>query len=179
MRQLITGSLSFESVAYILIETSEDSVLVDTYNGDIPPELLEKSKESIDLEKPPELVYISRADMDCFDIWQPVEEGYLGYIRIGMKKDYIDQSIYQTNLIFISAITLLGIIVVLFLANRIIKPILYLTVRADDISKGELEEKVSVSTNDEIESLAQALERLRESVKIALDRLKKQQTLRM
>jgi HAMP domain-containing protein len=65
------------------------------------------------------------------------------------------------------------------LANRIIKPILYLTARADDISKGELEEKVTVSTNDEIDSLAQALERLRESVKIALDRLKKQQTLRM
>ena len=99
-----------------------------------------------------------------------------------MKKEYIDQSVYQTNLILISAIfglTLLGIIVVLFLANRIIKPILYLTARADEISKGELEEKVSVGTNDEIESLGQALERLRESVKIALDRLKKQQTLRM
>jgi HAMP domain-containing protein len=182
LRQLITGSLSFESVEYILIETSEDSVLVDTYNGDIPPELLEQSKEDLDLEKPPELVYISSAEIECFDIWEPVEEGYLGYIRIGMKKDYIDQSIYQTNLILISAIfgiTLLGIVVVLFLANRIIKPILYLTARADDISKGELEEKVSVSTNDEIDSLAQALERLRESVKIALDRLKKQQTLRM
>jgi HAMP domain-containing protein len=182
LRQLITGSLSFESVAYILIETSEDSVLVDTYNGDIPPELLEQSKEDLDLEKPPELVYISSAEIECFDIWEPVEEGYLGYIRIGMKKDYIDQSIYQTNLILISAIfgiTLLGIVVVLFLANRIIKPILYLTARADDISKGELEEKVTVSTNDEIDSLAQALERLRESVKIALDRLKKQQTLRM
>ena len=53
---------------------------------------------------------------------------------------------------------------------------------ADDsksYNKGELEEKVSVGTNDEIESLGQALERLRESVKIALDRLKKQQTLRM
>ncbi len=182
LRQLITGSLSFESVEYILIQTSEDSILVDTYNGDIPPELLGKSKEGINLEESPELVYISRVDIECFDIWQPVEEGYLGYIRIGMKKDYIDQSVYQTNLILISAIfgiTLLGILVVLFLANRIIKPILYLTARADDISKGELEEKVRVNTNDEIESLAQALERLRESVKIALDRLKKQQTLRM
>ena len=182
LRQLITGSLSFESVAYILIQTEEDSILVDTYNGDIPQELLQKLKSSVDLEKPPELVYISESDMECFDIWEPVEEGYLGHIRIGMKKDYIDQSIYETNLILISTIfgiTLLGIIIVLFLANKIIKPILYLTARADDISKGELEEKVSVGTNDEIESLGQALERLRESVKIALDRLKKQQTLRM
>jgi HAMP domain-containing protein len=182
LRQLITGSLSFESVAYILIQSSEDSVLVDTYNGDIPQELLQKSNSNVDLDKLPELVYIREADMECFDIWEPVEEGDLGYIRIGMKKAYIDELVYQTNLILISAIfgiTLLGILVVLFLANRIIKPILYLTARADDISKGELEEKVSVGTNDEIESLGQALERLRESVKIALDRLKKQQTLRM
>lgn len=182
LRQLITGSLSFESVAYILIHTSEDSILVDTYNRDIPQELNQTSIDEVDLEKPPKLVYISEADMEVFDIWQPVEEGYLGFIRIGMKKDYIDQSIYETNLILISAIlgiTLVGIIVVLFLANRIVKPILYLTTRADDISKGELEEKVQVGRNDEIESLAQALERLRESVKIALDRLKKQQTLRM
>lgn len=182
LRQLITGSLNFESVAYILIHTSENEVLVDTYNEDIPHELLENTKNGEDVDKSPELVYISEADIECFDIWEPVEEGYLGYIRIGMRKDYIDQSVYETNLILIAAIlgvTLLGIIIVLFLANRIIKPILYLTARADDISKGELEEKVSVGTKDEIESLAQALERLRESVKIALDRLKKQQTLRM
>jgi hypothetical protein len=78
LRQLITGSLSFESVAYILIHTDEDSVLVDTYNGDIPQELLERSKSTVDLEKPPELVYISESDVECFDIWEPVEEGYLG-----------------------------------------------------------------------------------------------------
>jgi len=56
---------------------------------------------------------------------------------------------------------------------------LYLTQSADDISKGNLDKPVGVKTNDEIQKLAQALDRLRESVKIALERLKKHQTLRM
>jgi len=42
-----------------------------------------------------------------------------------------------------------------------------------------LDEKVQVKTNDEIHHLGEALERLRESVIIALDRLKKRQTTRI
>jgi HAMP domain-containing protein len=182
LRQMLTGSLNFESVEYILVQTSEDSILADTYNGNIPPVLLSKSVKNVDLNLPPELINIGTDDQSCFDIWEPVEEGYLGYIRIGMKKSYIDEAIFTTNLVILTAIfavTIIGIFTVIFLANRIIKPILYLTTRADEISQGNLEEKVTVKTNDEIENLGQALERLRESVKIALDRLKKQQTLRM
>jgi HAMP domain-containing protein len=82
-------------------------------------------------------------------------------------------------LISIAVVTFIGIIIVLFLANRIIRPILFLTKSANDISRGNLDKRVRVKTNDEINQLAQALERLRESVKIALERLKKHQTLRM
>lgn len=182
LRQLITGNLNFESVEYILIHDSEDSVLADTYNGNIPRDILGIKVSNLDLNGPPQLLTLSESGSECFDIWVPVEEGYLGYIRVGMKKDYIDESVYKANLVIISAIfgvTLFGIIVVIFLANGIIKPIIYLTKRADDISQGKLEEKVLITTKDEIQNLGQALERLRESVKIALDRLKKQQTLRM
>jgi nitrogen fixation/metabolism regulation signal transduction histidine kinase len=76
-------------------------------------------------------------------------------------------------------ITLVGIIVVVILANRIISPIIYLTQKADDISRGNLDEKIAVRTKDEIQNLGEALERLRESVKIALERLKKRQATRI
>jgi methyl-accepting chemotaxis protein len=178
LRQLITGSLNSESVEYILIHDDEMMILADTYNGQVP-EVLSKVEISDDLI--PKLIKLDD-DNSAYDIWVPVEEGDLGYIRVGMKKAYITDSVNRTNLIVIGAIviiTLIGIIVVLILANRIIKPILYLTERADQISQGNLEEKVTVNTKDEIESLGMALERLRESVKIALDRLKKHQTLRM
>lgn len=183
LRELIEGNINFESVEYILIMDSDGSVMTDNYNQQIPDALnnfdIDRVQEKIDR---PSLIHLVQPDVFCYDIWVAVAEGYLGYIRVGMKRDYIVNSIRETNIVVIATIigiTLIGIIIVLFLANRIIKPIMYLTQRADEISQGKLEEKVHVKTKDEIESLGQALERLRESVKIALDRLKRHQTLRM
>lgn len=178
LRQLITGSLNSESVEYILIHDDEMQILADTYNNQVP-EALTQAEMPEDLT--PMLIKLDE-EASAYDIWVPVEEGDLGYIRVGMKKAYVAESVNRTNMIVIGAIiisTFIGIIVVLLLANMIIRPIIYLTERADKISQGNLEEKVIVNTKDEIESLGIALERLRESVKIALDRLKKHQTLRM
>ncbi len=183
LRELIEGNINFESVEYILILDSEGSVLADNYNQRIPAELSDFDKDRIQEKIAHQsLIHFVQSDVFCYDIWVAVAEGYLGYIRVGMKRDYIVNSVRETNIVVIATIigiTLIGIIIVLFLANRIIRPIIYLTHRADEISQGKLEEKVQVKTRDEIESLGQALERLRESVKIALDRLKRHQTLRM
>jgi HAMP domain-containing protein len=73
----------------------------------------------------------------------------------------------------------LGIIVVYFLANKIIKPILRLADRANAISRGDLEESVAIKTNDEINYMAEAVERLRESLNIALARLDKNKKTRL
>ncbi|MGD9897608.1 MAG: HAMP domain-containing protein [Calditrichaceae bacterium] len=182
LKQLITGDLNFESVEYILIHDSEGRILADTYNGQVPDVLKGKSFEGRTIDEKPELIQLQDNDLSCYDITGPVQDGYLGYIRVGMKKAYVDETVRTTNFIVILtilSITFIGIVIVIFLANQIIKPILYLTKKADDISQGNLDEKIFVKTNDEIQSLGEALERLRESVKIALDRLKKRQTLRI
>ncbi len=179
LREMAIGQKRFESVEYVLILNSEGTILADTYNGQVPVELTvfeNNEKESV------RIINIKEGDVSVYDLVYPVEDGMLGAIRIGMKKSYIDNTIFRTNitlLLTIIGVTLVGIFIVLLLANRIIKPIIYLTIRANKISQGELEEKVTVKTNDEIAQLGDALERLRESVKLALDRLKKHQTLRI
>jgi len=182
LKQIISNALSFESVEYILIQNEVNEVIAKTFNGPIPAEIetiLEKTDEN-------ELTFVSFAreneEIRCIDIVKPVEEGYLGFIRVGMKQQYIDNAVSEINFLIISIIgiiTLVGIIIVIFLAHKIISPIIYLTKKADDISQGKLDEKVHVKTNDEIQHLGEALERLRESVIIALDRLKKRQTTRI
>lgn len=182
LRQLISRSMNFESVGYILIQNSEGDFLADNFNGQIPEELAAVSVQEREEYDTPEAIGVAVLEGICYDIIVPVEEGFLGYIRVGMRKDYVDAAVKDTNMIIIITIigiTLAGILIVLILANRIIKPILYLTQKADDISQGKLDEKVGVNTKDEIQNLGEALERLRESVKIALDRLKKHQTLRI
>ncbi|MBD3225385.1 MAG: HAMP domain-containing protein [Caldithrix sp.] len=183
LRQLISDNLNFQNIQYILIYDAEGTVLADNYNGQIPAELKFTDKpDDINEEERLRLIHLKESNVSCYDIWQPVEEGYLGMVRVGIREDFVMQTISRTNwmiILTVLSVTLIGIIIVLVLANRIIKPIVYLTSKAGDISQGKLDETINLKTNDEIERLAEALERLRESVKIALDRLKKDQKMRM
>jgi HAMP domain-containing protein len=181
LKQTISTAQNFESVEYIIIQDSDKEVLAKTFNTAIPKEIEEMlSKTDEDINS---ISYSGEnGDINCYDIVMPVESGYLGFIRVGMKQEYIEKAVSEINLLIIGiigGITLLGILVILILANKIISPIIYLTARADDISQGKLDERVVVNTNDEIHNLGLALERLRESVVIALDRLKKRQTTRI
>ncbi len=184
IKHLITNSLDFESLSYIIVYDDKAQILGDTFNGQIPPELKISNDELAQLKqnKSTQLLNISQIHAETYDIWYPVEDGYIGYVRVGMNTDYVHQVIFATLkmiTLVILVITVLGIVVVVVLAGHIINPIVYLTRRADEISQGNLDEPIQLKTGDEIERLAVALERLRESVKIALDRLKQYQSLRM
>jgi len=182
LKEIITNSQSSESVEYIVIHNFDLEILTDTYNGQVPEAIVKKNIENIEPSQLPEIIEDSESQLSCYDIVVPVEEGDLGYIRVGMKSDYIQEQVakpIESIIITILTITLIGIIITYFLSNRILQPILYLTGRANEISTGKLEEQVSVKTNDEIKHLAEAVERLRESLNLALTRLKKHQTQRI
>ena len=168
---------------YILILKEDLSILADTYNGHVPRELLEQTVPDFELNKEPKLLTLQKKNISVFDIWNPVEEGYLGYVRVGIRQDYVQNKIKQTTIKFISTIVIAvlfaWLVIIFLISNKVIKPLMYLMNRADEISQGKLEQQITLKTGDEIELLGDALERLRESVKIALDRLKKHQTMRM
>jgi HAMP domain-containing protein len=180
LRQILANSLTYESVEYILVEDGEQRIISDTFNGDVPPELnARRISSEINYSNPP-LIYLQSRNVECYDVAVGVEEGSLGFIRIGMKRSYIVEKVRQTNtyiMISILLVTLVGIIIVYFISNKIIKPIIRLANRATEISSGNLEEKVAIKTNDEINYMAEAVERLRESLNIALTRLGKTKSI--
>lgn len=182
LTEIISSLLSFETAQYILIQKSDGSIISDTFNGNIPPELQEREVGIEITEYDPELITLKDLNEECYDIVVPVEEGSLGFIRIGMKKSYVEEKVKETStyiMLSIIIVTLIGIIIVYFLANKIINPILKLAKRANEISTGKLDEKVMITTNDEINYMAEAVERLRESLNIALARLNKNKTIRI
>lgn len=182
LTEIISSLLSFETAQYILIQRSDGSIISDTFNGNIPTELQAREVGIEINEYAPELITLRDFNEECYDIVVPVEEGSLGFIRIGMKKSYVAEKVKETSTYIIMSIiivTLVGIIIVYFLANKIINPILTLANRANEISTGKLEDKVMIKTNDEINYMAEAVERLRESLNIALARLNKNKTIRI
>ncbi|NOX88933.1 MAG: HAMP domain-containing protein [Calditrichaeota bacterium] len=182
LRHLITSNISFESLDYILILDSDGNIVGDTFNGQVPEVLRVENSDQLTGKTKVRVLTVPELENEYYDIWVPVEEGFIGYVRVGMNRGYVQDTVNGTIRIIVLTIlgvTLIGIVVVILLAGRLIQPIIYLTKRADEISQGKLEQVVEVRTNDEIEQLAAALERLRESIKIALERLKKQQSIRM
>jgi HAMP domain-containing protein len=182
LTEIISSLLSFETAQYILIQSSDGRILSDTFNGNVPSELKTREVGLEINEYVPQLITLEDLNEECYDIVVPVEEGSLGFIRIGMKRSYVAAKVRETStyiMFSILLVTLLGIIIVYFLANKIINPILNLANRANEISTGKLEDKVAIKTNDEINYMAEAVERLRESLNIALARLNKNKTIRI
>lgn len=115
-------------------------------------------------------------EIENYEISAPIGETVLGYAHVGMSRKYMDDIIGYTAWVVggvLAVGVLIMIIAALYLSNKLTKQLLYLTTAADKISMGDLESIVKVEAKDEIGDLANAIERLRESLKAAIERLKR------
>jgi methyl-accepting chemotaxis protein len=94
---------------------------------------------------------------------------------VGVRESYFSQ-VFNTTLLIIAIVTgvslVLGIGIAFYLSQLLTKPILQLTEAANRISLGELDEPIVVATGDEIGELGESLERMRISLKQAIERLR-------
>ncbi len=95
----------------------------------------------------------------------------LGYLVAYAPKSYAFKLLNDFILSFAVFFVIAFIAILAFarkLSISLTKPLIYLTQAADKLSKGEMDTEISVKSNDEIQSLAEAFERLRESVKLLM-----------
>lgn len=101
----------------------------------------------------------------------------IGTLTVSVPASIVLKTASNNTLIFI-VIVLLFFIILTFIINIlfgrvILQPINKLSEVANKISVGELNAAIDVSGDDEIGNLAKSFERMRTSIKIAFDRLKK------
>ena len=166
------------NIEYILIEDFNNQIRTDTYNGDIPEVLLNTTgSSSLVLEDNrinPVIQYIEPKGV--YDISQPIKEGLLGFVRVGLQKTEVDKKISHTLLYLIVVFafgTFLAITLTLFIITlHFCKPLEKLTIAADRVSMGDFTERVKLKNRNEIGILGEAIERMRESLKTSIERLK-------
>ncbi len=83
------------------------------------------------------------------------------------------RNVQQFAILLLAGTVVLVVIIALFSARRITKPILSLTNAAEKMSLGDLKVTIKVASKDEIGQLAQALRRMQTSLRLALERLQK------
>ncbi len=123
-------------------------------------------------------VYKRDTGVTMWDVSAPilVKGKHWGGFRIGFSLEKIQQaqSDLRNKLIGIMAVILFASLVVVFVAvNSALKPLGHFTKIAGDLADGKVDDKIEVTGRDEIAQLADVLERLRVSLKAAMDRLRK------
>ena len=99
-----------------------------------------------------------------------------GAIVVGVNDEAVTQQVLKI-LLYIFLFSLIPLALAIFFAVWRARPltqnVLFLTNQADQLSRGDLDLNVEIESNDELEDLSQALERMRVSMKEAIDRLRK------
>lgn len=105
-----------------------------------------------------------------------VNDEAVGAVVVGVSDAAVTAQVNRIiiNVLLFSLIPLLlAILIAVRRARRLTGGVLELTNKADEISRGELEDQVEFRSNDELDDLAAALERMRVSMRGALERLRR------
>jgi len=123
-------------------------------------------------------VYARDTGETMWDISAPimVKGKHWGGFRIGfslIKTDMKKAALQKSLLITFAAILVISIIAVIATVGSSLKPLERLTKAASDLADGKVDDPIKTESADEVGKLADALERLRVSLKAAMDRLRK------
>nr|WP_320050299.1 HAMP domain-containing protein [uncultured Desulfuromonas sp.] len=126
-------------------------------------------------------VYARDTGETMWDISAPimVKGKHWGGFRIGFSLEKVNQQkemLQQSLMLTLLGVLVISIISVVIMVGNALKPLETLTQAALDLADGKVDDEIKVESADEVGKLADALERLRVSLKAAMDRLRKKKS---
>lgn len=153
-------------VEYIFIVDPEQQVMAHTFHNGMPKNLLELHPPAEGEGRKADVMAFSSDRGHIQDILQPIEDGSLGYVRIGLNNKalriLLENKFFM--LVFITLLVgLLGALFVFRLTRVFTKPLVKLMCRAEIISRGEFAEPpLHVRSKDEFGRLTEAMNTMAE-----------------
>lgn len=172
LRELLRKHVNQPEVAYIIVQNRAGKIFAHTL--DILPEEVQNTTALGDIRAESQRSF-RVGDGVVYEVTVPVMDGKIGAVRLGLWRDEITSEINRDVMPLVKVLLLVvggGVLMAVYLAWRINRPILRLVRAAQRISSGDLDTP-SLGTDDKSEfgELSRALERMRSSIKAALVRL--------
>ncbi len=104
--------------------------------------------------------------------------GTIGFIRLCITKEYLYgtlKGVRQQLFLFVTAVTLVGILLGLYLARKILQPVLILSKGVGRVAAGEVGMEVPVVGHGEIKELSLSFNRMSVKLKELIDKIKSAQ----
>lgn len=172
LRELLRKQANRPEIAYVLVQNRAGAIFAHSF-AVLPQEVQnvpafggtpDESQRSLKI-----------GDGDVYEVTVPILDGQIGAVRLGIWRDELDAEISRTLKPLVKILLLVvsgGVLMAVYLAWKINRPIIRLVRAAQRISHGDLETP-SLGTEDRTEfgELSRALERMRSSIKAALVRL--------
>jgi signal transduction histidine kinase len=156
---------SSDDIRYIVIMDNNNRLLAHTFHGGIPKGLLAVDSGAISLPYQTD-VYNSNEGL-IYDVVVPIENGAVGFVRVGMTEAYTRAALSQHIRDVIVAIMLVcGLAVALSsrIARLITKPIHSLAHVAESITHGDLAVRANIDEDSELGKLAMAFNEMATSL---------------
>lgn len=123
------------------------------------------------------MVQMAQADTYYEDALRPaLEQLRQGELTRAQQVSNTARRLFSTMLIMVSVVAVIAFVIALFAAQRIGSGInraaVHLSEAAESISRGDLDVPIQVNTGDEMQRLAESIERMRTSLKAAIERLR-------
>ncbi len=146
-----------EDVRYILITDPTGRILAHTFADNLPKGLPVKLSNHPSDEDGYQTTKFNSNEGPIREVIVPIENGAVGYVRVGMSEKSTQQLLYlKLHEFFITTllVCLLAAMASSYLAYLIIHPMRSLTKAAQQIQQGNLYVKTEIKTEDEIGRLA-------------------------
>jgi len=172
LHELLRRHADRSELAYIIMEDRAGQIFAHSFEV-IPQEIrrsLSSGARALESQSTVRL-----GDRVAYEISIPISEGRTGAVRVGIWREQVDAQINETVIPLIKLVVLVlsgGVLMAIFLAWRITRPILRVVAAAKAISSGDLDTpSPQVDDSNEFGELSRAIERMRSSVKAAMIRL--------
>jgi len=172
LRELLRKLALRPAVAYVVVQNRAGQIFSHSFST-LPEEI--QGEPALSTAQTQSLRSFRLGEGIVDELAVPVLDGQAGVVRLGLWRDEIAAEIDRTVQPIVKLLLLVvgaGVLVAVYLAWRINRPILRLVRTAQRISSGDLDAP-SLGTEDRSEfgELSRALERMRSSIKAALLRL--------
>jgi methyl-accepting chemotaxis protein len=166
-------------VAYVMVYDPQRVLIAHTFSPLVPAGLIEQNLVAGDAKAQVRHVQYAAggARREIIDIGVPMLGGTLGTVRVGMNKTIIDAAVTQTAgwiLAVFAGAAVLAVVIAVFFARRITRPVARLVRTAQRVGQGDLSQTVPVTSSDEIgqlsETFNQSIVRLRALVHTEAER---------